>query len=146
MAREFEAMVESNGSHRPQTSDYGQQIAGIALVVLSAICIAIVPSLAKLAYDGGSNTLSVITGRSVVSVIITLALLLLLRRPMQIPFRPLAIGLVMGVGYAIILYGYLGAVNYLPVNQAILIYFIHPLLVGFSPWLSARIGCGRFPA
>ena len=40
------------------------------------------------------------------------------------------IGLGAGVGYAVILYGYLGAVNYLPVNQVILIYFIHPLLVG----------------
>jgi drug/metabolite transporter (DMT)-like permease len=38
--------------------------------------------------------------------------------------------LITGLGYAVILYGYLGAVNYLPVNQVILIYFIHPLLVG----------------
>ena len=74
---------------------------GIGLIVVSTIAVAIVPSLAKLAYDGGSNTLSVITGRSIVSVVITLALLLVLRRPLVIPRTPLMIGLLMGVGYAL---------------------------------------------
>jgi drug/metabolite transporter (DMT)-like permease len=112
-------------------ADLKRQALGIGLVVLSTIAIAIVPSLAKLAYEGGSNTLSVITGRSVFSVFITLLLLLVLRQPIAIPRRPLRIALCTGAGYAAILYGYLGAVNYLPVNQVILIYFIHPLLVGF---------------
>jgi drug/metabolite transporter (DMT)-like permease len=110
---------------------FRHQVFGIGLIVVSTIAIAIVPSLAKLAYDGGSNTLSVITGRSIFSVAITLLLLIVLRRPFAIPRTPLLIGLLMGVGYAIILYGYLGAVNYLPVNQVILLYFVHPLLVGF---------------
>jgi drug/metabolite transporter (DMT)-like permease len=57
-------------------------------------------------------------------------LLVVLRQPIAIARRPLLIALGVGVGYAVILYGYLGAVNYLPVNQVILIYFIHPLLVG----------------
>ena len=108
-----------------------QQLIGIGLVILSTVAIAVVPSLAKLAYDGGSNTLSVITGRSIFSVLITLLLVQLLGHPLTIPRKPLLIGLATGTCYAIILYGYLGAVNYLPVNQVILIYFIHPLLVGF---------------
>jgi drug/metabolite transporter (DMT)-like permease len=108
-----------------------RQAMGIGLIVLSTIAIAIVPSLAKLAYEGGSNTLSVITGRSIFSVFITLFLLMILRQPIVIGWKPLRIALCTGVGYAVILYGYLGAVNYLPVNQVILIYFIHPLLVGF---------------
>jgi drug/metabolite transporter (DMT)-like permease len=58
-------------------------------------------------------------------------LVLSLRQPLAIARRPLLIGLTMGAGYAVILYGYLGAVNYLPVSQVILIYFVHPLLVGF---------------
>jgi drug/metabolite transporter (DMT)-like permease len=37
----------------------------------------------------------------------------------------------MGVNYAVALYGYVGAVQYLPVNMVILVFFIHPLLVGF---------------
>jgi drug/metabolite transporter (DMT)-like permease len=107
-----------------------RQVLGIGLVVLSTIAIAIVPSLAKLAYEGGSNTLSVITGRSIFSVFMTFLLLIVLRQPIVIGWKPLRNSLCTGVGYAVILYGYLGAVNYLPVNQVILIYFIHPLLVG----------------
>ena len=104
---------------------------GVGLVVLSTIAIAIVPSLAKLAYEGGSNTLSVITGRSIFSVLITFVLVLVSRQPLAIPRRPMQIALGMGVAYAAMLYGYLGAVNYLPVSLVILIYFIHPVLVGF---------------
>ncbi len=107
-----------------------RQTLGVGLIVVSTVAIALVPSLAKLAYEGGSNTLSVITGRSIFSVLITFLLLVVMRQPIAIARRPLLIGLGAGVGYAVILYGYLGAVNYLPVNQVILIYFIHPLLVG----------------
>ncbi|BCG96875.1 hypothetical protein [Mesorhizobium sp. 131-2-1] len=56
--------------------DFKGRALGVGLVVLSTIAIAIVPSLAKLAYEGGSNTLSVITGRSIFSVLITFVLLL----------------------------------------------------------------------
>ncbi|HEU4679356.1 MAG TPA: DMT family transporter, partial [Terrimicrobiaceae bacterium] len=67
---------------------------------------------------------------------ITFLLLLISRQPISIARRPLMISLGSGVGYAVILYGYLGAVNYLPVNLVILIYFIHPLLVGLlALWL-----------
>ena len=48
-----------------------RELSGLALVVLSTVAIAIVPSFAKLAYDGGSNTLTVITARSIVSVALT---------------------------------------------------------------------------
>ena len=108
-----------------------RQAAGIGLIVLSTVSIAIVPSLAKFAYEGGSNTLSVITGRSVLSLIVTLLLMFVFDKPLRIARRPMVIALAMGLAYAVMLYGYLGAVNYLAVNLVILIYFIHPLLVGF---------------
>lgn len=124
-------MANSEAGPSTATPSLRLQVIGIALVVLSTIAIAVVPTFAKMAYDGGSNTLSVITGRSVFSVLITFLLIVGLRQPLLIARRPLLIGLAMGVGYAIILYGYLGAVNYLAVSLVILIYFIHPLLVGF---------------
>lgn len=107
------------------------QIAGIALVIFSTLCIAIVPAFAKLAYDGGSNTFSIITGRGIVSVLMAFPLLLLLRQPIRIGRRPLAICTANGFVYAVMLYCYIGAVQYLAVNLVILIYFIHPLMVGF---------------
>ena len=124
--------MPSEGVARPaEARGIKLQVFGIALVTISTIAIAVVPSLAKLAYDGGSNTLSVITGRSIFSVTITYLLLVAMHQPLKIARRPLLISLSTGVGYAIMLYGYLGAVNYTPVSLVILIYFIHPLLVGF---------------
>lgn len=107
------------------------QLAGIALVIFSTLCIAIVPAFAKLAYDGGSNTFSIITGRGIVSVLMAFPLLLLLRQPIRIGRQPLAICAANGFVYAVMLYCYIGAVQYLAVNLVILIYFIHPLMVGF---------------
>ena len=107
------------------------QLTGIALVIFSTIAIAIVPAFAKLAYGGGSNTFSIITGRGIVSVVMILPLLILFRQPIRIGRRSLAICLANGVVYAIMLYCYVGAVQHLAVNLVILIYFIHPLMVGF---------------
>ena len=100
------------------------------MVIVSTLAIAIVPTFAKLAFDGGSNTLTIITGRSILSIVITLALMLTLRQPLRIARTAMLTSLAMGLAYAAMLYGYLGAVQYLPVNLVILIYFIHPLLVG----------------
>lgn len=113
------------------TSDRRLQLAGIALVIFSTVCIAIVPAFARLAYDGGSNTFTIITGRGIVSVLMALPLVLLLRQPLRIGRRPLAICIANGIVYAVMLYCYIGAVQHLAVNLVILIYFIHPLLVGF---------------
>src|SRR5260221_262287 len=92
----------------------------IGLILLLPVSIAIVPSLAKFAYEGGSNTFSVITGRSILSLIITLLLIFVFDKPLRIARRPMVIALAMGLAYAVMLYGYLGAVNYLAVNLVIL--------------------------
>jgi drug/metabolite transporter (DMT)-like permease len=103
---------------------------GAGLVVLSTATIAVVPTFAKLAFDGGSDTLTVITARSMVTAAVCLILLVVLGRPLNIARRPLWISLALGVLYAAHLYGLLGAVTYLPVNMVILIFFLHPLIIG----------------
>ena len=115
-----------------------RQLIGGAMVVLSTGAIAIVPSFAKLAYDGGSDTLTVIAGRSVVTAVVCFVITAMLGRSLRIPRRPLAISLVLGVLYAVHLYGFLGAITYLPVNMAILIYFLHPLLIGLAAMSAGR--------
>lgn len=116
------------------------QLIGAALVILSTVAIALVPSLARLSYDGGSNTMTVITLRSVFSVAVMLLLLILLRQPIRIARRPMLIALASGATYGAMLYCYLGAVNFLPVNLVILIFFLHPLLVGL---IAATVGMER---
>jgi len=114
------------------------QLVGAALVVLSTAAIAIVPSFARLAYDGGSDTLTLIAGRSIVTAAVCFLVTALLRRPLRIPRRSLAISLGLGLLYAVHLYGLLGAVTYLPVNMAILIYFLHPLMIGVAAMCAGR--------
>lgn len=112
-------------------------ILGAGLVVLSTFAIAIVPTLAKLSYDAGSNTLTVITARSILSVALTALVMLLLRQSARIPFGARLMCWGTGLCYAAMLYGFLGAVEFIPVNTVILIFFLHPILVGL---LAARLG------
>jgi hypothetical protein len=64
----------------------GLQAAGAALIVISTtVAIAIVPTFAKFAFDGGSNKLTIITGRSILSILITFLLILALRRSLRSP-------------------------------------------------------------
>jgi len=103
---------------------------GAGLVVLSAAAIAIVPTFAKLAYAGGSDTLTVIAGRCVVTAAVCFFVTFVLGRSLVIPGGSLALSLGLGVLYAAHLYGLLGAVMYLPVNIVVLIYYLHPLIIG----------------
>jgi len=128
-----EQFQEDSGQHAaiPERSRR-LQLVGAALVMLSAAAIAIVPSFARLAYDGGSDTVTVIAGRSIVTAVVCVLVTIMLGRPLWIPRRSLAISLGLGLLYAVHLYGLLGAVTYLPVNVAILIYFMHPLIIAVA--------------
>lgn len=108
------------------------QAIGVGIVVISAIAFAIGPTFAKLAYDGGSNTLTVITARSILSVVLLWLVMISFRQSLRIGRMPLLVSLTTGVLYAVMLYGLLGAVAFIPVNTAILIFFIHPPLVGLA--------------
>jgi drug/metabolite transporter (DMT)-like permease len=102
---------------------------GIAAVVLSTFAIALVPSLARIAYDGGSNTLTVTSIRGLASVgLLYMALRMTGQSPtLARPTRRLA--WVVGGAYAVMLLGLLGAVSFMPVNLVVLVYFTHPILV-----------------
>jgi len=114
------------------------QLVGAAMVVLSTAAVAIVPSFARLAYEGGSDTLTVIAGRSIVTAAVCFVVTAMLGRRLRVPRRSLAISLGLGVLYAVHLYGFLGAITYLPVNMAILIYFLHPLMIGVAAMSAGR--------
>jgi drug/metabolite transporter (DMT)-like permease len=113
------------------------QAIGAAMVALSTVAIAIVPTFTKLAFDGGSNTLTVVMARSILTVALTWFVMVVLGQSLRLGRTPLLISLATGVFYAVMLYGFLGAVAFIPVNTVILIYFTHPLLVGL---VAARLG------
>lgn len=132
----YQSCIEIPGARsRPETR---RHLFGVALVVLSAAAIAVVPTFARLAYDGGSDTLTVITARIIVSAVSCFLVMIVLGRPLAIGRGALGISLVLGVLYAIHLYGLLGAVHYLPVNMVILIFYLHPLIVGVVAIVAGR--------
>jgi hypothetical protein len=49
-------MIDIKSDEAVAPRNVKRQVLGISLIMLSTIAIALVPSLAKLAYDGGSNT------------------------------------------------------------------------------------------
>jgi drug/metabolite transporter (DMT)-like permease len=114
---------------------------GVALVVLSDIALSIAPSGAKLAYDGGSNTLTVVALRGVIAMILLAICAFALRLPFKASAGAFCWSVLAGLFYSIMLYGYLGSVEYIPVSLAILIYFIHPILIVI---LAAFKGDGSF--
>lgn len=124
----MDTLSDASSDQSSAVSQFGQrQLFGTTLVVMSATAIAIVPTFAKLAYDGGSDTLTVITARSIVTAAICILVMIILGRPLNIARHSLAISLALGLLYAAHLYGLLRAVAYLPVNMVILIYYLHPL-------------------
>ena len=59
-----------------QATSPTQQATGIFLVVLSAVLTAVVPTSARLAYDAGATTLTVLSARGIIAVaVLSLAML-----------------------------------------------------------------------
>ncbi|HMA15261.1 MAG TPA: DMT family transporter [Kiloniellaceae bacterium] len=109
---------------------------GVALAVFSAVGYGTMITATRLAYDAGSNPLTLIVARAAVPGAI-LALIMLARRQSFAlapgAFRPVA-GVALGqLGITI---GYLGAVAYIPVSLAALVFYAYPVLVaGLLPLL-----------
>lgn len=111
---------------------------GSALVVLVAFAFTSSVILSRLAYDAGSDAVTVLALRYSVAAML-LYLYFLLRRqapwlPRRLAFKAMAIGLLVAA-YA---YGYLGAVQYIPVSLAVLIFYTYPLLTAVAARLFER--------
>jgi drug/metabolite transporter (DMT)-like permease len=117
-------MVE--GSKRQRRN----QPVAIGMVVISAIAIGIAPTFAKLAFSGSSGAYSVIVLRNLMMAAFLAAGLLSFKKSFRLPRKALVMSVAMGPVYVALSFGYLGAVAYIPVNLTILIYFLHPLLIG----------------
>jgi drug/metabolite transporter (DMT)-like permease len=103
--------------------------AGAALVLLSTVCLSLAPTAAKLAYIDGSNTLTVLALRGLGAVLLMLLLIGAFERRWTYDRRDLAAAIIAGLWYCLMLFGYFGSVNYIDVKLAILIYFLHPILI-----------------
>lgn len=113
---------------------------GSALVVLVALAFTSSVILARLAYDAGSDAVTVLALRYSVAALLLYVYFRLRAQAAWLP-RPLALKAVgVGVLVAAYAYGYLGALQYIPVSLAILTFYTYPLLTGLAARLFEREG------
>jgi drug/metabolite transporter (DMT)-like permease len=115
--------------------------AGVALLVLSASSYGAVPIFARLYYDAGGTPLAVLAFRYTAAALVLAAALPFTGRKL----RASPPGVTIGALLAVVSYGYLGAVRYIPVSVAALILFTYPMLTVLAARLFGleRIGWRR---
>jgi drug/metabolite transporter (DMT)-like permease len=117
--------------HVGGTVTHTRQIAAVGTILASSVLIAAVPNFAKLAYDSGASILLVMLGRSVVSVTLLGAALLMLRRSFAVSPRVLRLCVVGGAAAALMSFGFLGSIASIDISLAILIFYLHPVMIAW---------------
>ncbi len=131
-------------SHVIHAPDNGKRNVGIILVLISAVAFAIGPTAAKLALDNGSNTLSVVALRGAIGATLLALLLVIFRQSFRITPMALRWCLLCSFFSALMVYGFIGSVSYIPIGVAVLIFFTHPIAVAiFVHWRGGDRLTGR---
>ncbi len=102
---------------------------GLVLVVLSAFGFAASPSLARLAYEGGSDPSTAALFRFALGAAVLYPTYRLRRGRLALSRRLALIGLGIGLVYAVESIAYLFAVRLIPVSITVLVFFTFPVLV-----------------
>lgn len=100
----------------------------------------------RLAYDGGSNTLTVALVRAAAFALLFGAVLFFRPQRAQLAFSGLIATLWMGALLLVMSAGYLGAIAYIPVGLAALIFYTFPFYVAILASLSGREPMTRIKA
>lgn len=106
-----------------------EQRIGVGMVVLAAVCIAISPSTAKIAYQADADPLAVVAVRCVLAWIGIGAFLVATGRPISIFQYNYKHGLLTGTAQVLGSLGLFLAVAHMDVGLAFLIVFFHPFLI-----------------
>ncbi len=121
-----------------RTNSLANPLAGVALAIAAAVGFAANTTLARIAYDSGSNVLTVLTVRTTLSGIVVLVLLTLSRGPLKLPLRKRLAAFGIGLVLALYSFGMLSAIKFIPVALAVLIFYTFPLLTTVYLWLTGR--------
>lgn len=108
---------------------------GQLMALSSAAFLGVNTSLARLAYEGGSNPGTVVFLRIVMTALVVGGIIIFARRSFALPKA--AILPIFGVGFCVVFQGvaYLSSVNYIPVGLAVLLFYTFPLMVALSSWI-----------
>lgn len=109
---------------------------GVVLAITAAVSFAANTTLARIAYDGGSNVMTVLTVRTILAGFVVLALLALSRGPLKLPPRKRLAAFGIGLVLALYSFGMMSSIKFIPVALAVLIFYTYPLLTTIHLWLS----------
>lgn len=111
------------------TTNQASNTTGRLLALGSATFLGLNTTLARLAYDGGSNPGTVVFARIVLTTIAIGLLIALTRRTFILPRA--ALWPLLGLGLSVIIQGiaYLSSVAFIPVSLAVLLFYTYPLMV-----------------
>jgi drug/metabolite transporter (DMT)-like permease len=128
-------------------ADRSRLWAGSALAAGSAVAFGLGTTFGRIAYDGGSNPLTVAAFR-VACFVLLIGPLQLGRGRLRIDGPSLRASLWMGACLLVVGLGYLGSVSFIPVGLSALVYYSYPLLVGLIAATAGRerLGWGRLAA
>jgi drug/metabolite transporter (DMT)-like permease len=115
-----------------------QHWAGSGIAILGATTFGLVTTQSRLAYDGGSNTLTVVLVRATTFALLLGAFLFLRSRRARLSRSGFIATLWMAALLMVMSAGYLGAVAYIPVSLAALIFYTFPFYVAVLASLTGR--------
>lgn len=115
-------------THVPRTPDPNDPL-GIALALTAASGLGLAVACSRLAYDGGTNGLSVSMVRGLVLVLGLGIFCRITQRQLRMPWRDYRHCLGLGLLMAMSFYGNVGSVEFIPVGLAALLFFTFPPMV-----------------
>lgn len=119
---------------------------GTGVVILGATTFGLVTTQSRLAYDGGSNTLTVVLVRATAFTLLFGAFLLFRGQRARLTWSGFIATLWMAALLLVMSAGYLGAVAYIPVSLAALIFYTFPFYVAILASLTGREPMTRIKA
>jgi drug/metabolite transporter (DMT)-like permease len=107
---------------------------GIVLLVAATLLFSTHTNMARLSYDYGVTTLTVLAARSVAALALVGLWLIWRRQPALLPKRALPMLAVTAGGFALQSLFYLEAIHYIPVSLAVLLFYLFPIMVIVIAW------------
>lgn len=100
---------------------------GIVYMLLSGTGVVFLPTTAKLAYESGSDVLTVAFSRGIIAVVILFSAAIIVKQSLRLPRDLLVHSIVVGIAGALFVYGIFGAIVSINISLAILILYLYPM-------------------
>ncbi len=121
-------------------------VTGALATVSSAFGFGLLPILAMLTYRGGMNVITMLFIRFTLAAVLLLLILRGRKKGSLFAGIPMGPAVLLGVGYMLQSWFYLGSVRYIPASLATLILYCYPALVCLLSFLFERVRLNRVTA